>query len=205
MTATAFRTVEASGLPEYPLDGSEQLDSHWFIPWQRRRWLNSDMRLKGTPECRALYFDLINVAFDQTPIGTLPRDMAILSKLAHVDRGHFEALCRLDYGPLHRWEPCRCGDEVRLMHPRVLKTLVESIARKEDNRARTEAANASKRLQRLRTTIAGYSLELSKHDAAIRWMDEWLIDQGCGYRGGRWIERAIVAWNEHSRGLRGRR
>ena len=52
--------VDMEDLPEYPLNGSVRLDSHWFITWERRRWLNSDMRLKATPECRALYFDLID-------------------------------------------------------------------------------------------------------------------------------------------------
>lgn len=47
--------------------------------WERRRWLNSDMRLKGTPECRALYFDLINIAYDNSPIGT----WSAPSELAH--------------------------------------------------------------------------------------------------------------------------
>jgi len=205
MIPVPFQVVDGGDVPDYPLDGSERLDSHWFMPWERRRWLNSDMRLKATPECRALYFDLINIAYDQSPLGTLPRDLALLAKLLMVERGHFEALCRLEYGPLHRWMPCRCGDELRLMHPVVVATLTDSIARKEDNRARTEAANAAKRLQRLRTTVAGYHVELAKNDAAIRWIDQWLIEQGCGYRGGAWIERGIRAWSTHQTSLGYRR
>ena len=53
VNSTAFRVVEASTLDVYPLDGSERLESHHFMTWERRRWLNSDMRLKGTPEARA--------------------------------------------------------------------------------------------------------------------------------------------------------
>ena len=110
----AFRMVEADELPEYPLGSEDRLDSHYFMAWERRRWLNSDMRLKGTPECRALYFDLINIAYDQTPVGTVPQDLETLAKLLMVDPGHFRALCKLDYGPLHKWTACICeGGEVR--------------------------------------------------------------------------------------------
>ncbi|MFY1706236.1 hypothetical protein J3365_01950 [Tritonibacter scottomollicae] len=168
------------------------------MAWERRRWLNSDMRLKGTPECRALYFDLINIAYDQTPVGTVPQDLETLAKLLLVDPGHFRSLCKLDYGPLHKWTPCICEDgEVRLMHPMVLRSLTEALSRKEDNRAKHEAANAAKRLQRLRMTVAGYHAELAKNDAAIRWMDEWLVQEGCEYRNASWIERAMRSWSTH--------
>lgn len=194
-----FQPVDAEELPEYPFSYADRLDSHFYMPWQRRRWLNSDMRLKGTPECRALYFDLINVAYDQSPIGTLPVDLDILAKISFVQSDHFRALCRLEYGPLHRWHRCRCdGGEIRLMHPFVTSCLLEATARREDNRARVEAANVRKRLQRLRITVAEYHKELASNDAAIRWIDEWLTERDCRYRGGSWIEQAIQAWADHS-------
>lgn len=167
------------------------------MAWERRRWLNSDMRMKGRPECRALYFDLICISFEQSPIGTLPDDMSLLAKFTHTDQGHFEQLCASAFGPLHKWRRCRCEDEeeVRLYHPMVLRTLTEAVARKADNRAKTEAANIQKRLQRLRTTVAGFAPDLAKNDAAIRWMDEWLIKEGCEYRNATWIERAMMGWS----------
>ncbi|GAA6190877.1 hypothetical protein [Phaeobacter sp. NW0010-22] len=190
--------VSVDDLPIYPLRVEDRLDSHFFMVWERRRWLNSDMRLKGTPECRALFFDLINIAYDNSPVGTLPDDLDVLAKLVFVEPGHFKALCGLTYGPLHKWTRCLCdGDEVRLMHPMVLRSLTEAVSRKEDNRARMEAANIVKRLQRLRATVAGLHLDLSKNDAAIKWMDEWLNDQGCGYRNTSWVERSILAWSDH--------
>jgi len=195
--ARTLKPVEISELPEYPLDGSERLDSHFFIPWERRRWLNSDMRLKATPECRALYFDLINICYDQHPIGTLPDDMEMLAKLAMMDRSHFEALCKLDYGPLHSWFRCQCDGEIRLMHGFVYRALTTAIGRREDHRARTEAANYAKRLQRLRVTVAGYHADLSKNDAAIRWIDEWLTKKNCEYRNASWIEQGMQAWSNH--------
>jgi len=86
------------------------------------------MRLKGRAECRALYFDLINIACDQSPVGTIPNDMEVLAKLLMISESEFKTLCQLEYGPLHKWRPCRCGDEVRLMHPVVLDMLIEAVA-----------------------------------------------------------------------------
>ncbi|MEM9845530.1 MAG: hypothetical protein AAF965_12080, partial [Pseudomonadota bacterium] len=62
----APQLIDTDDLIEYPLDGTERLDSHYFVPWERRRWLNSDMRLKGTAECRALYLDLLWISYDHT-------------------------------------------------------------------------------------------------------------------------------------------
>lgn len=184
-------------MDDYPLTAEDRLDSHYFMAWERRRWLNCDMRLKGTPECRALYFDLTNIAYDQSPIGTLPTDMGVLAKMLFVDRHHFEQLCKLDFGPLHKWRPVRCEGEIRLMHPMILKTLTEAISRKEDHRARSEAASISKRILRLRTALGGYEKSLAENDAAIRWIDDWLVKEGCEYRSPQWIERAMGAWSNH--------
>ncbi|ETX26420.1 hypothetical protein, partial [Roseivivax isoporae] len=179
--------VDAGSLPDYPLSVEERIDSHYFLTWERRRWLSSDMRLRGTPECRAYYFDLICLSFDHSPLGTLPADLATLARMLMVDPTHFAQLCKLDYGPLHRWSLYRCDNgEVRYGHAYVTRTLQEALSRREDNRARTEAANVAKRLQRLRATVAGLHLDLSKNDAAIRWMDEWLTQQGCAKRSTSW-------------------
>lgn len=206
MTGPAHLYSITEDLPDYPLGEEDRLDSHFFVPWERRRWLNSDMRLKGSPECRAHYFDLICISYDQSPIGTLPTDLDLLARLVMTDAGHFRALTRMEYGPLHKWRPYQCGDEVRLGHPVIVRNIREAVARKADNRARTEAGNTAKRLQRLRMSVAGYHVELSKNDAAIKWMDEWLTEKGCNYRGGKWIEDAILAWSDHALnlGLRGR-
>lgn len=206
MRGALFQVSDSDDLDLYPISCDDRLDSHWFMPWERRRWLNSDMRLKATPECRALYFDLINIAYDNTPVGTLPVDLDVLAKMLFIDAAHFRALVALEYGPLHNWRRCLCDNgQVRFMHPFVLHSLTDAIARKEDNRAKVEAANAVKRLQRLRQTVAGLHLDLSKNDAAIRWMDEWLIEAGCGYRSVKWVEKAMLAWSGHVQDLRGAR
>lgn len=188
-----------AGLPVYPYGAEDRLDSHHFVPWERRRWLNSGMRLQGTPECRAIFLDLIWISYDQSPIGTLPADKVMLAKLTMIDRDHFSALCALPFGPLHKWEHCECeGGEVRLFHPMVLSTLNDAMARREDYRAKSEAASAARRLLRLRATLTGYNADLGKNDAAVRFIDHWLAEQGCAKRSPDWIERGISAWSNHS-------
>ena len=195
-----------AGLPRYPYGIEDRLDSHHFVPWERRRWLNSDMRLRGDAECRAHYLDLIWISYDQSPIGTLPDDVVLLAKMLMVERERFETLCRLPYGPLHNWTRCECdGGEVRLFHPMVLRTLTEAMARREDNRVKNEAANAAKRIQRLRISLAGYDAKLAENDAAVRWIDEWLLNQSVNYRASSWIEKGIRAWADHRLGLGFRR
>lgn len=196
--------VDLDQIEEYPLTVDDRLDSHYFMPWERRRWLNSDMRLRGTPECRALYFDLINISYDQAPVGTLPVDLDLLAKMLFVDHAHFTQLCKLEFGPLHKWIRVRCGGEIRFMHSMVLRSLQDAIARREDNRARNDAANVAKRLQRLRSTIAGYHADLARNDAAVRWIDEWLQAEGCEYRSASWVERGIARWSDHAFSLAGK-
>lgn len=188
----------AGDLPEYPFGVEDRLDSHFFVPWERRRWLNSGMRLRGTAECRALYLDLIWISYDQSPVGTLPDDTAMLAKLLMVDHEHFCGLIRHDFGPLHNWNRCVTKDgEVRFYHPMVLRTLTEALARREDHRAKSEAASMQKRLQRLRIMLANYNKELAENDAAVSWIDEWLQRQGVAKRTATQVERALGAWSNH--------
>ncbi|WP_299647961.1 hypothetical protein [uncultured Jannaschia sp.] len=193
--------VETDELPDYPFAHGDRLDSHFFMVWQRRRWLNSEMHLRGGWACQGVFFALINHAFDQSPIGTLPVDMGVLAKLVRCERGEFEAMCAQPYGPLHGWAPCNCDGEVRLMHRVVLDTLTDGFARREDNRARTEAANSAKRLQRLRIQLTGMEKSLGENDHAVRWIDEWLVDQGCTKRTASWVERGVRAWVQHRKGM----
>jgi hypothetical protein len=80
----------------------------------------------------------------------------------------------------------------------VLHTLNDAMARREDYRAKSEAASAARRLLRLRATLTGYNADLGKNDAAVRFIDHWLVEQGCAKRSPDWIERGISAWSNHS-------
>ncbi|WP_232618303.1 hypothetical protein [Pseudooceanicola marinus] len=111
---TVHAPMDLEAIPEYPLDPDLRLDSHSFIQWEHRRWMSSDMRWNGTHECKSMWFELVNLAHGETPVGTLPHDVKRLARMVQpaVDLTHFEALCQLEFGPLHGWIPCRCGEGV---------------------------------------------------------------------------------------------
>lgn len=198
MSAQHLRPVEHDeDLPVYPFGPETRLDSHWFMTWNRQRWLNSNMALCGTWESKAMYFELINIAFDQSPIGTLHSDHRLLAKLIRVDVDHFRALCSMDFGPLHNWRRCRSGDHIRLYHPVIVETLRTSLALREDNRAKTDAASRAKRLQRLRMWVGSFDTKLMENDTAIAWMDRFLVEAGVQKRTEDRLRGALTAWVEH--------
>lgn len=46
--------------------------------------------------------------------------------------------------------------------------------------------------------VAGYSKDLAANDAAVRWIDEWMLKEGCEYRTASWVERGISRWTDHA-------
>jgi hypothetical protein len=126
-----LKIVEGSGaLSDYPIEAGERLESHYFITFHFDRWLNSDFRMKASAEVRAYAFDLFCLAQKQSPFGTLPDDDEILSKLLMIDLATWQDLRMRNVSPLYHWEPCRCGDKTRLMHPVVLEMAQSALVRK---------------------------------------------------------------------------
>lgn len=177
--------VDLDMLPEYPIDPDARLDSHGFIQWEFRRWLSSDMRWNGTHECKSMWFDLVNLSHSETPVGTLPQDMKRLARMVQpvVERDHFETLCGLEFGPLHGWEPCRCGDVVRLMHPVVTRIVQAAFASRANNAARVQAASLAKRLKRLTEDLMPLAPNIASDARKVRYVAAQ-IDERVEQRGG---------------------
>lgn len=188
MTALSLITpVSIDKLPDYPIDPDARLDSHGFIQWEFRRWLSSDMRWNGSHECKSMWFDLVNLSHSETPVGTLPNDTKRLARMVQpvVERDRFEALCGLDYGPLHGWVQCRCGDDVRLMHPVVTRIVSAAFASRANHAARVEAASVAKRLKRLTEDVAALAPSVASDSRKIRWINSFIearIEQRGGVR-----------------------
>lgn len=98
----AVPPVNVLDLPDYPIGPDQRLDSHGYVQWEHRRWLASDMRWNGSHECKSMWFELVNLAHGETPVGTLPDDPKRLARMIQpaVERDRFEELCKLEYGPL---------------------------------------------------------------------------------------------------------
>jgi len=191
--------VDLDMLPEYPIDPDARLDSHGFIQWEFRRWLSSDMRWNGTHECKSMWFDLVNLSHSETPVGTLPQDMKRLARMVQpvVERDHFETLCGLEFGPLHGWVPCRCGDVVRLMHPVVTRIVQGAFASRANNAARVQAASLAKRLKRLTEDLMPIAPGIASDPRKVRFVaakiEECLEERGGERRTHQDVHLAIQA------------
>lgn len=179
MAHNHLRPIEAEGLPEYPIASSVRLDSHGFIAWEFRRYLSSELRWNATHEIKGMWFDLIQMAHEQTPVGTLPSDHARLARMLvpSVDPVTFKALVERPYGVLHGWYPCQCDDgSVRLMHDTVTRVVLEALTRKELNAARTDSASARKRLDRLSVALASVAPTIAMDPSQVYWVDAHIRD-----------------------------
>lgn len=171
--------MDMDTLPEYPIDADCRLDSHGFVQWEFRRWLSSDMRWNGSHECKSMWFELVNLAHSETPVGSLPRDLRRLARMIEpaVDRDHFEQLCKMEYGPLHGWVPCRAGDEIRLMHPVVTRIVTAAFASRANHAARVEAASQKRRFQRLTEDVAALAPTVAADNRKIQWIDSHIQER----------------------------
>ncbi|WP_156178455.1 hypothetical protein [Puniceibacterium sp. IMCC21224] len=171
--------IDVAGLPEYPISASVRLDSHEFIAWEFRRFLQSEFRWTADHQVKSIWFDLIQQAHEQTPVGTLPVDHARLARMVQppVDPVLFSGLAALDIGVLYGWRKCVCDNgDVRLMHDTVTRVVINALSRKELNAARTDGASTQKRLVRLAETLAGIAPAIAMEPAQVRWVDAHIRD-----------------------------
>lgn len=195
MTAKpVFSLVEPDELPAYPVASDVRLNN-WFFRWEARRWLNSEMYLTAAPEVGYAYLNLIFIAQDQTPIGTLPVDRRLIARLLRVQTEVFEDLCRREPSPLSHWSPCVTDrGEVRLMHHFVTQTLLEQLADRERREAATSADAERKRLDRLRQAMAaaGFDKAVIADDVLLGRLDDWLCEHVKGNRTKEAYDRAFM-------------
>ncbi|WP_273281052.1 hypothetical protein [Pseudooceanicola atlanticus] len=201
-----LQPVSSDDLPEYPVPSSVRLDNHDFVAWEFRRYLESDMRWNGTHEIKSIWFELIQTAHNQTPVGTLPCDLSRLARMVQppVDALTFETLVERKFGVLHGWRKCVCDDgQVRLMHDTVTRIVIEALSRKELNAARTDASSTEKRIVRLTETLASMAPSIAMEPAQVRFVDahirEAMERDGNKRRTGEQLHAAIQACIERVR------
>ncbi len=177
--------VELDQLPEYPIEPDARLDTHEFLRWEYARWLASDMRWNGTHECKSMWFELVNLSYNETPVGTLPNNNRRLARMIQptVEPDRFDALCALPFGPRYGWVPCRAGDDIRLMHPVVTRIVLLAFASRATHAARVEAASNARRLKRLTDDVMQAIPALASDPRKIRYIDT-VIQERIDARGG---------------------
>jgi len=176
--------IDTDSLPEYPIPDDARLD-HRFVMWESSRWMASDMRWNGSAEAKCYFFELVNIAYSETPVGTLPRDTRRLARMVQpqISESHFERLCTAEFGPLHGWVPCRVGDAVRLMHPVLTRIVLGAFASRASFLAASDAASTAKRLKRLTADVAQLAPRLALDPRKVRFIDE-VIRKAIEDRGG---------------------
>ena len=180
-------------LPEYPVGVEDRLTTHFFVTFHHDRWLNSEFRLKAEPAVRGLALDLYFLSQKQSPVGTLPNDDRQLAPLLLMSTDEWLVYRQKDPSPLYKWTQCRCGNEIRLMHPVVLEVVEDAISHKRQRREAAEQGRTVKRLNRLREALermgAGH---IAANDACVERLDNWLLTHCPGNRTATQIERALM-------------
>lgn len=179
MPAPHLSAVPDDGPFVYPIDRSERLDGQTFVKWWHHRWLASEMRLMASFEVKGMVRDLFDLAQTQSPMGTLPRSLAIVARMLLVDERHFEGLCRHLYGPMNGWLPCVTLDgELRLYHPVVLEQVQDALERRASWLASKSAAAVREQRRRLVAALRELKVDarVVADEALIERMDDWLVE-----------------------------
>ncbi len=186
---------DTADLPEYPIAPDERLETHYFVPFWFNRWLNSDFRLRASAEVRGYGLDLFFIAQNQSPVGTLPTDDAVLAKLLMIDLATWKDLCSREVSPLYNWRPCRCGDKLRLMHPVVTEQALVALKSKRDRIEARERERERKRLVALKRQIleAGGHRGLADNADYVARLDSWLLENCPGNRTPARVREAMEA------------
>jgi hypothetical protein len=168
--------VPREGLPPYPLPRDLRMPTHYFVAWWHNRWLNSTLHLTGSYEVQGVALALYCMAQNQSPMGTLPNDDALLARLLRIDLSRWLDLRRAAVSPLHGWYLADCEGEVRWAHPVVLELLIEAQGRAESRRMSNEERAVQKRIERLRVALLDMGVDKSilADRVVIEAMDEWL-------------------------------
>ncbi|MCH2251029.1 MAG: hypothetical protein MK042_14675 [Cognatishimia sp.] len=178
---TAHLQVVDTAEPEvYPISANVRLDSHFFVPWNLKRWRGSEFRRHGYADPEVGFFgtELFWLAQDETPIGTLPTDDDSLAFLLRMPVSRWNGLKAREHSPLHGWEPVVCDNgQTRLAHPVVTEVALEAIGAK----ARNDAKHADDRMRKRTATIAKHLREnitgakpIADNEERVNAISDWI-------------------------------
>lgn len=165
---------------QYPIPAEIRLDSHFFMAWHYKRWLDSDFRNLADREVRAVAFDLFCIAQGQAPVGTLPVDDRILANLAGVTLDVWRSLCDRPVGPLYAWERCMCSNgKVRLYHSVTLEVAQGAAGYREEHMEKKAAERERKRLAALpgQMVRAGARKAMAEDEIYVIRLDQFILER----------------------------
>jgi len=186
--------IEVGEMEVYPIATDHRLAAHYFTKWWHDRWLNSVLHLTASYEIQGIARTLFDLAQKQSPVGTLPDDDLLLSRLLRLDLAQWRDLRRRDPSPLHNWRPCLSDQgERRLMHPVVTEVALDAINRTEQREAAASEKAVKERKRRLGSALRelGCSADVVADTMLIDAMDGWLLENCRGNRTTRAYQRAL--------------
>ncbi|MFW2541517.1 hypothetical protein ACN2XU_02665 [Primorskyibacter sp. 2E107] len=177
--ANPVQLVEAASIPEYPISSVERLDSHFFVPWNLKRWRGSEFRRHGyaDPEVGFFGVELFWLAQDETPLGTLPCDDEALAFLLRMPLSRWRDLNSRAVSPLHGWHRVQCDNgRVRLAHPVVTEVAQEALDGKRRNGAKNADERMRKRLNTIRQHLKGIpgAARYAEMDEQVNAISDWM-------------------------------
>jgi len=183
MALPVFQVVTNDQLPIYPIDAAERLQSHFFVEFHFRRWLNSEARLLADWDVRGVMVDLIMISQDQTPVGTLPQNPKLIATMLGMSVDQLHLFCARDVSPLRGWVPCMAGDQVRLMHPVVTEMAEKAIGSRRDREVERQRRSAAKALRDLGERMVAMGMTRQASDRTfVERVDHWLTQNCTGNR-----------------------
>jgi len=175
--------VDVATLPVYPISSDERLQSHYFFQMHFARWLSSTFRMLADPDVRGIGIDLICLAQNEAPVGTLPVDPRMLSRLCGLSLEDWNKLAQREIPPLYGWEPCLCDGEIRLMHRVVMEMALGAVASKRSAVEGAAQRRDAKRLKDLRERIEAIGAgQVLRQANVLDRIDAWLTDHHSGNR-----------------------
>jgi hypothetical protein len=199
--SSAVQLVDADDIDIYPISSSERLDSHFFVPWNLKRWRGSEFRRFGyaDPEIGWFGMELFFLAQDETPIGTLPCDDDALAFLLRIPPARWRELNSRDVSPLHGWQRVHCDNgQVRLAHPVVTEVAMDALGSKKRN----DAKNADERMRKRLGTIINHlkaipgAARIADMEERVNDISDWIEAQYPG--GSATLKRVKEALNDLS-------
>lgn len=175
-----MKLVDEGAPPDYPISAQARLDTHYFVPWNLKRWRGSAFRRLAykDPEVGFYGLELFFLAQDESPIGTLPLDDEAMAFLLRMPVTRWRDLKARPLSPLFGWYRVACDNgQVRLAHAVVTEVALDAL----DRRDRNQSKNADDRMRRRLKTIVGHlrdgvagGHELSQNDEAVNAISDWI-------------------------------
>lgn len=177
--APKLRAIDGGEIFVYPIPSGQRVDNHDFMAMQFRRYLASRFRALASLDTRGAFLELMQLAYDDTPVGTLPMDDRIHARKLGISLEHWVDLTRREVSPLDGWARCLCDNgEIRLYHPDLLMIVERAMEQRDSKIEKREADRERKRLSQLpyQMAAAGAPKRMCEDQAAVCRLDSFLVE-----------------------------